>query len=176
MGTEQIRLPLTAYAAGKLKDQIGFLNGRQSIIALFDPFLQKAVTAVNCKRGCGIAAGRIRAPFHCCPKKIRDLGKREKSLGKMRIDVIAQKQARQLPVFFEICKHQGHALLYALPVIGVGLMLFVVLEFSHIALQTYIPQLKATIAEKTKNADTAELEQLLLRPEATNTEVPQAQP
>lgn len=33
-----------------------------------------------------------------------------------------------------------------------------------------------TISEKTKNADTAELEQLLLRPEATNTEVPQAQP
>ena len=63
-----------------------------------------------------------------------------------------------------------------IPVIGLGLMLFVVLEFSHIALQTYIPQLKATIAEKTKNADTAELEQLLLRPEATNTEVPQAQP
>lgn len=63
-----------------------------------------------------------------------------------------------------------------IPVIGVGLMLFVVLEFSHIALQSYIPQLKATISEKTKNADTAELEQLLLRPEATNTEVPQAQP
>ena len=39
----------------------------------------------------------------------------------MRIDVIAQKQARQLSVFFEICKHQGHALLYALPVIGIGL-------------------------------------------------------
>ena len=46
---------------------------------------------------------------------------------------------------------------------------------SHSAADLY-PAVKATIAEKTKNADTAELEQLFLRPEATNTEVPQAQP
>ena len=63
-----------------------------------------------------------------------------------------------------------------IPVIGVGLMLFVVLEFSHIALETYIPQLKATIAEKMKNTDSSEIEQILLMPETTNTEVPPTVP
>ena len=51
--------------------------------------------------------------------------------------------------------------------IGVALMLFVVLEFGHIALETYVPQLKATIAEKTKNLDSVDIRQMLLNPETT---------
>jgi len=54
-----------------------------------------------------------------------------------------------------------------IPVIGVVLMLFVVLEFGHIALETYVPQLKATIAEKTKNLDSVDIRQMLLNPETT---------
>ena len=46
---------------------------------------------------------------------------------------------------------------------------------SHSAADLY-PAAESHHRGKTKNADTAELEQLLLRPEATNTEVPQAQP
>jgi len=54
-----------------------------------------------------------------------------------------------------------------IPVIGVALMLFVVLEFGHIALETYVPQLKATIAEKTKNLDSVDIRQMLLNPKTT---------
>ncbi len=49
-----------------------------------------------------------------------------------------------------------------IPVFGVGMMVLVLLEFCHAALDIYVPQLKANIAESLETTDSDDIEEFLL--------------
>ena len=59
-----------------------------------------------------------------------------------------------------------------IPVIGIALMVLTVLEFGHMALKTYVPQIRARMDEASDNTDSPDIQQMLLMLDMTDTEDP----